>query len=60
MINDMMTIEQKALHYVECYDLHFPDSGAGEVAKELRKSIEAAQQAHESDPPTASSERAEN
>ncbi|MEE8597936.1 MAG: hypothetical protein V3S69_00160 [Dehalococcoidales bacterium] len=31
----MNTVLQRALHYVECYHLQFPHSGAGTVAVEL-------------------------
>jgi hypothetical protein len=36
MENTMQTLTERALHYVECYALHFPNSGAGDVADELR------------------------
>jgi len=33
--NDMSTPTRRALHYVHCYHLHFPNSGALDVALEL-------------------------
>ena len=38
--NSMDTVLKRALHYVECYDLQFPTSGAGWVAAELKALIE--------------------
>lgn len=34
-MNDMSTPIHRALHYVECYALHFPYSGAEDIALEL-------------------------
>lgn len=39
--NQMDTPLERALHYVECYAMHFPTSGADGVAKELKELIEA-------------------
>ena len=39
-VNDMSTPIHRALHYVECYALHFPDSGARDVAEELLSLLE--------------------
>lgn len=38
--NEMDTVLKRALHYVECYALHWPDSGASDVAEELRQEIQ--------------------
>lgn len=34
-INNMNTVNEKSLHYIQCYALLFPDAGAAEVAAEL-------------------------
>ena len=39
--NNMDTVLKRALHYVECYDMHFPQSGADAVVAELRADIAA-------------------
>ena len=39
-VNDMSSPIHRALHYVECYALHFPDSGARDVAQELLSLLE--------------------
>ena len=40
-VNDMSTPIHRALHYVKCYALHFPDSGARDVAEELLSLLES-------------------
>ena len=39
-VNDMSSPIHRALHYVKCYALHFPDSGASDVAEELLSLLE--------------------
>lgn len=43
MENKMDTVLERALHYVECYALYWPNSGAEDVAEELRQEIIAQQ-----------------
>ena len=40
-VNDMSSPVHRALHYVKCYALHFPDSGARDVAEELLSLLES-------------------
>jgi hypothetical protein len=37
--NEMDTLLKRALHYTQCYDMHFPTSGASDVIKELIEEI---------------------
>lgn len=39
MENEMDTVLKRALHYVQCYTMHWPTSGASDVAEELRQEI---------------------
>lgn len=39
MKNEMDTVLKRALHYVECYSLQFPHSGAQDVVIELQNEI---------------------
>lgn len=39
--NDMSTPIHRALHYVECYELQFPGSGARQTATELRSILQS-------------------
>jgi hypothetical protein len=50
--NDMSTPIHRALHYVECYALFFPHSGAKDVAQELLSLLtEERSTPHAPDPP---------
>ena len=47
MENEMNTVLKRALHYVQCYAVHWPTSGASDVAEELRQEIAAQDEASE-------------